>query len=79
MPAAWTATGYVALFTMEAPDVRFEDVFQDLKIRGRESRYRIDHRFLAVCEPGSLRAVGITADLLLLGLGALTLAFFADP
>jgi hypothetical protein len=62
VPASWAYTGYAALFAMESPDVRFEDVFADIRIDGRETRREIDFRFLEVIEPGTLRVVGIAGD-----------------
>jgi hypothetical protein len=63
VPASWAYTGYTALFAMESPDVRFEDVFADIAIEGCETRRTIDPRFLEVIEPGTLRVVGLAADL----------------
>lgn len=63
VPSTFSGTGYVAWYAMESPDVRFEDVFTDLKIRGRESRYVIDPRFLEGIEVPTLRVVGWAADL----------------
>lgn len=62
VPASWSETGFTALFVVEAPDVRFEDTFTDLRIRGRESRYAIDPKFLEVTAPGSLRVIGLVGD-----------------
>jgi hypothetical protein len=42
--------------------VRFEDVFDDLAITGRETRYAIDFRFLSVIEPDTLRVVGLVGN-----------------
>lgn len=62
VPSVFSGTGYVAWYAMESPDVRFEDVFVDLKIRGRESRYQIDKRFLEGIEVETLRVIGWAAD-----------------
>ncbi len=62
VPASWTKGGFTALFTLEAPEVRFEDVFTDLKITDKETRYRIDPRFFEVIHPETLRVVGISGD-----------------
>ena len=62
VPASWSKYGYTALLTLEAPDVRFEDVFQDLSVSGRETRHRIDFRFLSVIEPDTLRVVGLVGN-----------------
>jgi hypothetical protein len=63
VPVSFYETGYAAVYTMEAPDIRFEDVFQDLRVRGRRTEFTIDPRFLEVCEPGTLRVVGVAGDL----------------
>lgn len=62
VPVSFSKTGYAALFTMEAPDVRFEDVVEDLPVRGSHSRFTIDPRFIEVCAPGSIRVVGVSSD-----------------
>lgn len=62
VPASWAYTGFAALFAMESPDVRFEDVFADIAVTGRETRREIDFRFLEVIEPGTLRVVGLAGD-----------------
>jgi hypothetical protein len=62
VPVSW-GTGYAALYAEEATTVRFSDHFRDLKIRGRETRYRIDAKFLEVIERSTLRAVSVCGDL----------------
>lgn len=62
VPASWLRSRFTALFTMEAPEVVFRDTLRDLPIRCRVSRFRLDHRFIEVCAPGTLRVVGITSD-----------------
>ena len=62
VPAGFARSGFTALAAMESPDVRFEDVLADLKIRGERTRYRIDPRFMEVIEPGTLRVVGWSSD-----------------
>jgi len=62
VPVSFYSTGFTALFTVESPDVRFEDVFADLKIRGRTTRYLIDERFIEVIHADTLRVVGICGD-----------------
>jgi hypothetical protein len=61
VPAAWSKTGYVALYTVEAPDVRFEEVME-IRLRGKATRRKIDPRYVAVCEPNTLRACSVTVD-----------------
>lgn len=63
VPVAWSSTGYAALFTVEAPDVRFEDVFVDLKLHGRRTCYPVDPKFLVTIEQDTLRVVGVSGDL----------------
>lgn len=53
VPCGFYSTGYTALFTLEAPDVRFEDVMV-FKPRRRKSRVLIDPKFLEVCEKDSV-------------------------
>lgn len=56
VPASFYSTGYAALFTLEAPDVRFEDVIQ-IKPRRRKFNLKLDPRFVEVCEKDSLVVV----------------------
>lgn len=49
--------GYVGLFCVESPDVAFEDVM----IVGVGAT-KIDQRFLAVCELGSIEVVGVSCN-----------------
>ena len=56
VPATFHSTGYTALFTMEAPDVRFEDV-AIIHPKRRKVTYRPDKRFLEVCEKDSVVVV----------------------
>lgn len=62
VPATWMPTRFTALFTMESPEVVFRDSFRDLPIRDRISRFRLDHRFIEVCAPGTIRALAVTSD-----------------
>jgi hypothetical protein len=55
VPAPWLPSRYAALFTVEAPEVRFEDCMR-VRLTGRVTRVKIDFRYIAVCEPGSLWA-----------------------
>lgn len=61
VPARFSTTGYAALFTLEAPEVRFDDVI-DVKIRQNNQRIPIDPCYLIVCEPGSVRVCGVSCD-----------------
>jgi hypothetical protein len=61
VPASWQKTGYTALSVVEAPEVRFEDVF-DVTLYSEEELVPIDPRFVEVCEPGTLRVCGVVAE-----------------
>lgn len=61
MPARFSPTGYAALFTLETPEVRFDDVLE-VAIRQRNQSVGIDPRYLAVCEPGSICVCGVSCD-----------------
>lgn len=56
VPVSFYSTGYAALFTLEAPDVRFEDVVT-IKPKRRKFSYRLDKRFVEVCEADTLSVV----------------------
>jgi hypothetical protein len=49
--------GYAALYCVEGPEIRFEDVFR-VPLRGSVTEHPLDETFLAVCEPESLWVVG---------------------
>lgn len=66
VPVDWTDTGYAALFILEAPEVRFDDVMTIL-ITKRKSVFRVDPKYVSVCERGSIRVCGWSADKLLTG------------
>ena len=61
VPLPGSKYGYTALLTMEAPEVLFEDVLH-VPIKDRLTRYQIDPRFIAVCEPKSVNAISVTTD-----------------
>ena len=62
VPAPWLGTDkYTALFVEEQPEVIFSDHF-DVYVGGRETRKRLDRRFFAVCEPGTIKVVGVVPD-----------------
>ena len=50
---------YVALFCVESPDVRFEDVVR-VPVVGPVTTARLDPVFVGVCEPGSLDVISVT-------------------
>ncbi len=51
---------FVALFCVESPEVRFEDVVR-IPIEDADSTHVVDRIFSDVCEPGSLQVVGVAA------------------
>ena len=53
---------HVALFCVESPDVRFEDVVR-VRITGPTTTQTIDPRFIEVCEPGSIDAISVASPL----------------
>ena len=53
---------FVALFCVESPEVRFEDVVRVL-VTGPVTRTAIDPRFIEVCEPGSIDVISVTSPL----------------
>lgn len=61
VPAAWSPTGYTALFISEAPEVRFDDVIV-ATIPQADGAVPIDPRFIAVCEAGTLEVCGSSTD-----------------
>jgi hypothetical protein len=54
--------GLVALFCVESPDVRFEDVVR-IPIDRADSTHVVDRVFTDVCEPGSLQVAGVSSPL----------------
>ena len=53
---------HVALFCVESPDVRFEDVVR-VPITGATTQAAIDPRFIEVCEPNSIDVISIASPL----------------
>jgi hypothetical protein len=53
---------FVALFCVESPEVRFEDVVR-VPVTGPVTRAAIDPRFTEVCEPGSIDVISVTTPL----------------
>lgn len=51
---------YVALFCVESPNVRFEDVVR-VPIVGPLTTARLDPVFVDVCEPGSLNVISVAS------------------
>jgi hypothetical protein len=61
VPASWTPGGYTALFTLESPEVLFEDVLLT-RIPQKAATLKIDPRFVEVCEPRSIVVSGCVPD-----------------
>lgn len=61
VPASWSPTGFTALFVLEMPEVRFEDV-ATVKIPQRDGEIRIDPKFIAVCEPNTMKPCGFACE-----------------
>ncbi len=62
---------YVALFCVENPEIRFEEVIR-IPLRGPVTDHVLDDSFVAVCEPESLWVVGFSTPVpALLGLRVL--------
>lgn len=57
VPASWAPGGYTALFTLESPEVLFEDILL-ARIPQKAATLQIDPRFVEVCEPRSLVVSG---------------------
>ncbi len=53
---------FVALFCVESPDVRFEDVVR-VPVTGPVTTARLDPMFVGVCEPDSLDVISVTAPM----------------
>ena len=51
---------FVALFCVESPQVRFEDVVR-IPISTADTTHVVDKTFVDVCEPGSLEVVGVSS------------------
>tara|TARA_R110002020_G_scaffold34539_2_gene104972 strand:+ start:2448 stop:3704 length:1257 start_codon:yes stop_codon:yes gene_type:complete len=58
VPAGFSETSYAALFSLESPEVRFEDTLEIFVWKGT-SVIPIDSKFIEVCEPGSLKVCSI--------------------
>jgi hypothetical protein len=61
VPASFTPGGYTALFTVEAPEVRFEDTLIVTMPR-RNCSIPIDPKYLEVCAAGTVEIAGHSAD-----------------
>jgi|GEM_PF-5680799 len=46
VPASWSPTGYAAWYTLEAPEVRFDDVLAAIELTEAETYVPIDFRYL---------------------------------
>ena len=53
---------HVALFCVESPEVRFEDVVR-IPITGPITTKAIDSRFIEVCAPGTIDVISVTSPL----------------
>lgn len=63
VPAPWLGDDqFAALYCLEAPDIRFDDIMT-VRVKSGKTTAEIDPRFVAVCEEGSILAVGLTTDL----------------
>lgn len=61
VPASFTPGGYTALFTMEAPEVRFDDVIT-CKAVEKITRVQIDPRFVEVCHKNTIVVDSVTCS-----------------
>lgn len=61
VPCGFHSTGFTALFTSEAPDVRFEDVMT-IRARNRNLNIKIDPRFVEVCEKGTISVISVCSS-----------------
>lgn len=62
VPVPWSPHGFAALFTKEAPEVLFEDFVTAIIPADGKLKFEIDHRFLSVCEHGTVRVVSTVPD-----------------
>jgi hypothetical protein len=61
--AHWSKKGYVALYCVESPEVRFEDVVEIERPKGKRTwTIQTCPRFKATCAQGSLNVVGYSTD-----------------
>ena len=61
VPASFSRTGYAALFVLEAPEVRFDDVIV-AEVRLRDTEIPIDPRFIEVCQANTIEVCGVSCD-----------------
>lgn len=61
VPASWTPGGYTALFIVESPEVRFEDI-QIVEVNEKTTIVEIDPKFVEVCENNTLEICGCVPD-----------------
>jgi hypothetical protein len=61
VPVSFNDTRYAALFTLEAPEVRFDDVMI-AAMKPVDSYLGIDPKFIEVCHPGTIRVCGYSTD-----------------
>jgi hypothetical protein len=57
IPMRWATWGYCAMWAVEGPDCRFEEVVEAC-LDGRVSRFKIHPWFIEACEPGTLMVIG---------------------
>lgn len=61
VPASFSRTGYAALFVLEAPEVRFDDVIV-AEVHLRDTEIPIDRRFIEVCQANTIEVCGVSCD-----------------
>ncbi len=61
VPVSWSPTGFTALFVLESPEVRFDDVLT-VVTPAVDTVIPIDERFVSVCEPNSIEVCGVAVD-----------------
>ena len=61
MPVSWNEGGYAALFVLESPDVRFEDIMV-VEVSQKETLIPIDFKFIDVCEKGTIEVCSCIAN-----------------
>ena len=63
VPAYWSQKGYVALYCLESPDVRFEDVVTIYRPRyAKKWSFQTCRKFTGLCEWGTLSVVGYSTS-----------------
>lgn len=62
VPVSWFQKGYAALFVLESPEVRFDDVLI-VVMSQVDATVEFDWRYVEVCEPDSIEVCGHSSDL----------------